>query len=209
MSRSLRKKLAIASAIGLTSLAAVAIWIQTRPATPTGSISSSGGISLDLPAATDGAYYLQNDPQWGADKIGGSGEPMASVGCTICAVAMAAEQLGYPITPQQLNASLIENNGFTERGWLIWSAVGKVTNGKIQVTVPRGLTHAELDSALQNGKVPVVRYTMPSGYPHWVPIVGKSGKEYLVKDPLDAELKISKLSDKADLIHSVRYVIQD
>ena len=130
------------------------------------------------PVLRESVYFLQADPRWGNDVVGGSGESLSAVGCTICAVAMAAGSLGYDVTPGELNARLVRADGYTSRGWLIWSKVS----------------------------IPVVRFFLPGGIPHWVAIVGKSGKEYLVKDPLDSTKQIVTLSRKTKTIVSVRYV---
>jgi len=119
---------------------------------------------------------------------------------------MASSQLGYDITPKELNANLIQASGYTERGWLIWSTVSTATQGEISVRVPSTLTHLEIDQALESGSIPVVKFYLLPGVTHWVPIVGKDGTEYLIKDPLDAEKRVVPLSEKAATIASVRYV---
>jgi hypothetical protein len=197
--------LAIPVIVGLTTVAVIGLWLWSRRLPPE-PIPSSGGVALDLPAPDGTAYFLQGDLRWAEDSIGGSGEPLSAVGCTVCAVAMAASQLGYDITPKELNAKLVQSAGYTERGWLIWSAVGSATHDKVHVRVPSGLTHAEIDQSLQSGSIPIVKFYLSGGIPHWVPIVGKAGTEYLIKDPLDEKKQVVALSKKATAVVSVRYV---
>ena len=181
-------------------------WYHHHASAAVTAIASSGGARLELPAREEIPHYLQSDPRWGSDAIGGSGESLSAVGCTITSVAMAAEALGYTINPGELNTRLTEEGGYTSRGWLIWSKVSAATEGKITVRVPSRLTHAQIDQALQNGDIPVVKFFLLWGVSHWVPILGKSGEAYLIRDPLDTSQKIVPLSTKTNTIFSVRYV---
>lgn len=169
-------------------------------------IASSGGVDLELPVAPGGAYFLQWDARWAADTVGGSDEPLSRVGCTVCSVAMAASDLGYDIDPKELNARLVREGGYTDRGWLIWGKVTEATEGRIGVEVCDSPTHEGMDACLQAGNIPVVKFFLGGGVPHWVAVVGKSGQDYLVKDPAVAAKKVVKLSDRTKAIVSVRYV---
>ncbi len=81
-----------------------------------------------------------------------------------------------------------------------------MTEGKIAVRAPPRLTHTDIDEALRSGGFPVIKFFLPGGIPHWVAIVGKSGREYLIKDPLDSKQRIARLSEKTGTIISARYV---
>lgn len=169
-------------------------------------IPSAGGAALDLPPSPGAAYFLQYDSRWGSDAIGGSGESLSAVGCAVCAVAMACSQLGFDVTPGELNAQLVQASGYTDQGLLIWDCVETATEGHVRIRVARRPSHVDLDKALQAGHVPVVKFYLAGGAPHWVPVVGKTGTEYLVKDSLDAQQRTAPLSEKTATIHSVRYV---
>jgi hypothetical protein len=187
-------------------LAATAVWwVYLRPG-GSGPTASSGGVELEIPSTSGGAYYLQGDPRWANDSIGGSGESLGAVGCTICSVATAASDLGYAIDPKELNARLIRQGGYTDRGWLIWGKISAATEGAIFVEVCDSPSREGIDACLQSGGIPIVKIFLPGGAPHWVAVVGKSGREYMVKDPLSAGKKVRKLSDIAKTIVSVRYV---
>ncbi len=95
--------------------------------------------------------YLQADPRWGNHTIGGSGETMASVGCTICALSMALGQHGIYLPPDELNRQLKAKGGFTKRGWLIWAAVSEVTEGRAVVEIPFRADHSRIEAALAAG----------------------------------------------------------
>jgi hypothetical protein len=202
----LNKRLTFLVVIGLIVLAVVGIWhFSGKPETVT-PIPSSGGALIDITPQDNGAYFLQNDSRWANDPLGGSGESFSSVGCTICSIAMAASCLGYEITPKVLNSRLTQNNGYTSRGWVIWAKITDATQGRISVRVPSRLTHSDIDQALQAGSIPVVKFFLPGGIPHWVAVVAKNGKEYLIKDPLLSSKKVIKLSGRTRFIAAVRYV---
>ncbi len=198
--------MAVVAVVSLLILVGSGIWFRFRRAPDIPPMASTGGVDLDISPSSDETHYLQADPRWASDAIGGSGERLSAVGCTICSVAMGAKHLGYDITPQQLNSKLIGTGGYTDRGWVIWSKILDATDGRIAVRVPSRMTHADLDDAIRSGAVPVVKFYLPGHIPHWVAIVGKSGKEYLVRDPLDSAKRVSLLSDKTEKIVSVRYV---
>jgi hypothetical protein len=193
-------------AVSLMAVAGAVVFLHSRRMQDIIPINSSGGSIIDIPASEEGVFYLQGDPRWATDTVGGSKETLSAVGCTICSVAMAAEILGYNVTPKELNAALIEKGGYTGRGWLIWSKVKQATNGKIIVEVPSRLLHSDIEKELLSGSIPVVKFYLSAGIPHWVTIVGKSRGEYLVRDPLNKALKVKVLSDMAEQIVSVRYV---
>jgi hypothetical protein len=205
------KKIKISIFSGMLVLVTVcaivlAKWFYSHYISSVTPIASAGGAALELPVDINGVYFLQTDPLWGNDAIGGSGELLSSVGCTISAVAMAAGSLGYDINPGELNKKLIRKDGYTKRGWLIWSKVKEVTEGKISVRVPSGLSYIEMDQALLEGSIPIVKYYLPNGMPHWIAVVGKTGREYLIKDSLDSSKQIRVLSEITKKIVSVRYV---
>ena len=119
---------------------------------------------------------------------------------------MAASDLGYAISPKELNTRLVRAGGYMARGWLIWGKVAEATEGRIGVEVCSVPTHEGMDRCLQAGNIPVVKFFLPSGAPHWGAVVGKSGQDYLVKDPLVAAKNVVKLSERTKTIVSLRYV---
>ena len=167
------------------------------------SVASIGGESFNLRLNTP-AYFGQRDPRWGQMKIGGSGETIAAVGCTLCSLSMGICSLGGETDPGRLNEKLIANSGYTDRGWLIWGAVEKSEPG-MAVTVYGKPSHAAIDKALRAGEVPLVKFWIGMGVPHWVAVVGKEGTEYLVLDPLEGD-KAIRLSSRTDSIESLRVV---
>ena len=178
-------------------------WRSTH-SVPAQVISASGGKSMIVRLPTP-EHYLQTDPRWAAETIGGSGESIRSVGCTICSAATALTAIGPVITPQELNDQLKNNDGYTADGWLIWNAITK-SNSAVSVDVVSQPSHKILDSSLEDEAFPLVKFWLPGGIPHWVVLVGKEGSDYLALDPFfgDGEKKLSELTDQIDSVRVIR-----
>ncbi len=159
-----------------------------------------------LPRPATGPFHLQTDPRWANERLGGSGEPLRQVGCTLCCLSMALSHLGMPLDPAQLNRRLKEVDGFTRRGWVKWDAIRQISEGRIHVVIPRDPTHREIDTALAEGHPVLVKVIVPSGFQHWVLLVGRDGGEYLMKDPLGDGRTLRPLSSIDSDILAVRVV---
>ena len=200
-------KVAIMSIIGVMVVAGSGTYFLYKQHSKTyPPIDSTGGQEITIDRAEDKLYYLQNDPQWGNDRIGGSDETMGRVGCTVCCVAMSLTNHGYSIDPKRLNEDLKKNKGYTKQGWLIWGKVSDITDGKFGVRIPGKPSHKIIDDQLKNGNDVLAKILINKVIPHWVLIVDKDGLEYLAKDPLNGEKKIIKLSKYKSPIYSIRYI---
>jgi hypothetical protein len=167
------------------------------------SIAVRGGKDLHVLLAKPEPHYLQHDPRWAGDTLGATRETLGAVGCLVCSLAMGSQALGAPVDPGELNRRLGASQGYTPEARVIWAKVPGATGGAVEVTVHALPEHAVLDAALEGGELAVVRFTLPSGAPHWVVVVGKDGDEYLVKDPLIEE-PILKLTSRTSSIQAVR-----
>ena len=167
-------------------------------------IPSRGGESFQHFANLETPFYLQRDPRWKDQTIGGSGESLGKVGCAVASLAMALHRYGVEMTPAQLNESLKTHNGYTLRGWLKWGAVATISEGKVAVELPPKPTHADLDSALKQRRPVLVKILIRHVVPHWVLIVGKEDQEYLMRDPLGDGKSLTNLSLYGSDIYGVR-----
>lgn len=183
----------------------IAVWVIPK-VTDSAAISSIGGDSLSITNAPLPPYYLQNDPRWKDDKIGGSSEKIECVGCTLCCVSMSLSQQGYPINPKDLNTKLISTNGFTGRGWLKWKSVSDLFVNKITILIPRKPSHKVIDKALRSNRPVIAKIMLKGSIPHWVLIVGKLDNDYLIMNPLDWNRSLRTLSEKSDEIYSIRII---
>ncbi len=149
---------------------------------------------------------MQNDPKWGAEKIGGSAESLRAVGCAMCSVATAAQALGEKTDPSVFNRELIAAGGYTPQGWLVWSAVAKVFQDRVSITVVDELSHEAIDCALEAGQYPIAKFILPIGIAHWVVVVGKEGTDYLIHDPLVNKQEPILFSSRGSSIYAIRIV---
>lgn len=169
-------------------------------------IAVTGGRILSIRLPAEAAHFRQNDLRWGHEKLGLTTETIKAVGCAMCSVASAAQYLGETTDPSTLNRALIENEGYTEQGWLVWSAIAKIFNKRIEVNVLSSPSHEAMDQALEAGQYSVVKFFLPMGIPHWVIVVGKEGQDYLIYDPTQSKKEPVPLSEKTAAIYSLRIV---
>lgn len=150
--------------------------------------------------------YRQGDPAWASEKIGGSGERLAAVGCTVCCLSMALAVHDIALNPSELNRQLKAADGYTYRGWVKWAAVESVAKEKVRIDLPGNPTHNVVNGALAKGDPVLVKVRLASGIQHWVLLVGREGNEYLMKDPLGDGKGLAPLSQIGSDILAVRIV---
>jgi hypothetical protein len=196
-----RKRIVFALLLAVTVVAAPFGWRAARERL--NAIPARGGAVFTMaPLAT--AHYLQNDPAWKDDTIGGSGERLERVGCTVSSLAMAFDHYGVKTTPKELNVFLKTNEGYTLRGWLKWNAISTFAGGRVAMDYIGPATHARLDDALRRQQPVIVKVFISGVIPHWVLVVGKDGEEYLMRDPLDETKSVKRLSEYESKIYAMR-----
>ena len=119
---------------------------------------------------------------------------------------MALAEHGIQLDPGALNRELKKRGGYTRRGWLKWDAVRQVTGGKVRIRIPGSPHLSEIDAALQAGNPVIAKVLLASGIHHWVLVVRREGKEYLIKDPLGNGRHLSKLSQFESGVLAIRIV---
>lgn len=157
----------------------------------------------------DLSNFRQDERGWAYDPLGHTNQTLREFGCTVTSVANAITNYDQDfITPRILNQNLIKARGFTDRGWLKWSAISAATDGKYSARVFGSPSHANIDSCMANNEYPVVKIFLRGEVQHWVLIVGKRNGEYLIRDPLegDRDEKPILLSSRAKGVHSLRCI---
>ena len=154
-------------------------------------------------------HFLQRDERWASEPIGGSGKPLRAVGCTICCLSMALAQHGIELTPAELNRALKKMDAYTSKGWVRWAAIGQLTGGQLRAEILKRPTHRDIDAALTAGNPVLVKVAPPSMMQHWVLLVGRDARDFLMKDPLDETKTIKPLALLGSDILAVRVVKRD
>lgn len=200
------KTLVIRAVVGALGAAAVAAWWILPGRRSEVRLPALAEQGVPRKAFATEPIYLQTDARWASDGLGGGLEPLRYVGCTICALSMALAHHGIQMDPPTLNRTLAESDGFTRRGWVKWDALRRVTSEKINVLLPRHPTNRDIDTALAAGNPVLVKVLLPSGFQHWVLLVGRDGREYLMKDSLGDGRTLQPLSSLGSDILAVRVV---
>jgi len=198
---SVRKRALI---IGLAvALVAVGFWMSRNLPERTDAIPPRGGEFLVVTAMPT-ANYLQRDSRWADDTVGGTEESLARVGCTVCSLAMALDHCRVKVTPKELNDYLKKNDGYTERGWLKWDSVSKISKGKVTMGYIGNPSFQRIDAALNNNQPVIAKVFIDKTVPHWVLIVGKEKTEYLIRDPLGDGEMLRHLSHYGSDVYAIR-----
>ena len=198
-----RRRVFVLAGIALSGLAAGGVLLLRQRSAGGEPVASVGGRSLTISGIGIVPYYLQNDPRWATETIGGTGGTMTAAGCTVSCIAMGVSALGHPMDPRDVCAALKRTGGFTGSGQVIWSAVGRITDGAVRIELP-SLDYGVIDEELSEKRPVIAKIMLSETVPHWVLIVGKDGQEYLVMDPLNQEKSLVRLSGRSALIHAIR-----
>ena len=167
----------------------LALWLTACGGTPNVESASksralpnqSTGQALVL---RDSVIYSQKDPRWATDKLGSTSDTMGAEGCLVTATAMALTNLGFKTNPKDFNARLTATQSYTDRGWLIWDGIRRVTDGRAVATYYDEVSADSVHQCMQNGEYPMVQFFLPNGRSHWAMIVRHDQRGYHMRDPL-------------------------
>jgi len=191
--------------LGIAGLLAIlAVFFLRSRGWNSNAIACRGGEAFQQFPFIETPVYFQRDKAWEADRIGGTGETLGRVGCTVCCLAMGLAPFGIRKTPGELNEWLKKHEGYSPRGWLRWETVSKLTAGKVYVDFRAPLKHETIDAALKARRPVLAKVFINRVITHWVLVVGKEGTEYVVKDPLGDGRKPDLLSRYSSGVHAIR-----
>lgn len=170
--------------IALTAATAwVLDWTALRP------LHTSGGLYFPLPVEIPGPHFLQSDPEWAGEKLASTPESLSQSGCAVASAAMVLAARGLETDPSLLNTFLTRTpGGYTPEGWIYWEKAPEIDPASTAEFLPHyeaAPSHFLIDWNLLRGNPVIVRVRYESGITHFVPIVGKHGFEYLIRDPGD------------------------
>ena len=133
--------------------------------------------------------YGQAAPPWGPTQYDNTTNTMRQKGCAVTALAMSLTARSFGWDPGSLNTQMKTPpmTYFTSGGSVIWGSAAALGGG---VYLPIGST-AAVDAALCNGQAVIVGVSLDAaGVPgHFVTIIGKTGADYLMQDPVDGQQK--------------------
>lgn len=172
-----------------------------RPLSPSGGWYAFHRIELNVP------LFLQGDPVWGHDQLARSVHTLSQTGCAVCAVAMVMKSYGVDTDPRRLNDFLRDNGGFDENNDLLWEGAPKMAPQTFRHVYEDLPSYYLIDSNLRRGNPVIVRLLLPSGWTHFVVIMGKEGFDYLIRDPSSAGLRkgVYPLREIGRPIEALRY----
>jgi len=157
-------------------------------------------LVLDVP------LQRQDDPEWGDHRLGETRSTLAREGCAVAAASMVLAYHGVDVDPGRLNAFVRSIGGYTPEGWIHWEAAAEFPPAPLEKAYEDLPTYRQLDWNLLRGRPSIVRIRLPSGWTHFVVVVGKEGWDYLMRDPLAPEESApGRLADYGRPIEALRY----
>ena len=106
------------------------------------------------------------------------------------------------MNPKEINEQLTKIEGYTSRGWLVWSKLSTITNDQVKITFPT-LSHENIEKHLLAKEPVLAKVFIGRVIPHWILIVGEKDGEYLMLDPL-TKGEPMKLSSYGSYVYSIR-----
>ncbi|MBL4871706.1 MAG: hypothetical protein JKX72_12220 [Robiginitomaculum sp.] len=196
-------RLCLGGILGLFLISACSTSPPTQhPATKPFVKRPHGKVKLEL---ADHAQFLQNDPRWSRQTLGGSGQSLKSHGCLVTAAAMALTNLGFKTDPGDLTNRLKANGGFTKNGQLIWSGLERVTGGKAKTVFYRKKDAYTVRHCLAAGFYPLVKFELPTRT-HWAVVIKETTNGFYIRDPIVSMSTLIPLSTRAPGIDAVRCI---
>jgi hypothetical protein len=148
-----------------------------------GAIPSIGGRYFDRRVEIQVPAFAQDDPRWSDVRLGPSTDSLGDEGCAVTSAAMVVAFYGIKTDPRQLNAFLTRTGGFTGDGLIHWSRVASIAPAHLELAYNGGPSYKLIDSNLLAQNPVIVLIPLPDGGYHFVVIVGKEGRDYLIRDP--------------------------
>jgi hypothetical protein len=162
------------------------------------SISSVGGryfqhrVEIAVPA------FAQDDPRWGGLRLGVSADTLGDEGCAVTSGAMVAAFYGVKTDPNLLDEFLTRTGGLDKEGFIDWNAVPAIAPSRFKLSYKGTASYKLIDRSLLEGNPVIVVIPLFGNAYHFVVIVGKQGRDYLIRDPAAADrpYPLRQLTDK-------------
>lgn len=155
-----------------------------------GPVGASDGLPFFGKMVLPVPHFAQTDPRWGEKSLGGeSGETLAEAGCAVASAAMVLAYRGVDVDPDRLNIFLKAiPGGYTRQGWIEWYKAAEYDPRLTAQLLPHyeaAPSRFYLDWNLICGNPVIVRLKSRNRWRsnHFMVVVGKKGRDYLVQDP--------------------------
>ncbi|MBU3665349.1 MAG: hypothetical protein FGM15_05660 [Chthoniobacterales bacterium] len=176
--RWLRATIVVLFAAAVAAAAWVYAWTRTQSP-----LEPRGGLWFPRTVLNDVPHFAQDDPAWTGDKLAATPGTLGAEGCAVTSAAMVLASYGADTDPGRLNKFLQGNGGYTPEGWIYWEKAAEWPPVIARHAYEAEASHFLMDWNLLRGNPVIVRLRFPNGITHFVVVVGKSGSEYLVRDP--------------------------
>lgn len=175
-------------------------WCSKGPVPASGGIPFPGEREIPIP------QFFQGDPAWREDRLGETPGTLAGEGCAVASAAMVLGFYGIDVDPGRLNAFLTAHAGYEGTGWIRWESAAAFSPGVVEKAYEDLPSHALIDWNLIRGNPVIVRIRRSDGITHFVVIVGKRGRDYLIRDPSGAGGgRVYPLAELGVPIEALRY----
>lgn len=139
-------------------------------------VTAAGGGLTTFGTGSNGWYYTQRDPQWGARLLPGSSSSVLQAGCAVTSVAMVCRSYGQGVTP----GTMVSNSSYFINGDLwnwAFSCSGKTTDWFSP-------SQDAVRSYVNNGTPVILRLVAPSvSGLHFVVAWKWDGSDFIIHDP--------------------------
>lgn len=131
----------------------------------------------------------QNDELWKNEKLGNTKLTIGSHGCLLTSLTNIYNQkYRQDKTPDQFNRELIQNNGYTKDGLIIWDTAKKLLEcDRIDINY-KGVIDYDMYNYF------IVNY-LNFGYGHFTNLIEKSNNDFFVFDVYDNKNKLKKVNE--------------
>ncbi len=177
-----------------------------------GPVGASDGLPLSILLPV--SHFAQGNLQWGGEFLAGNPhETLARAGCAVTSAAMVLAYKGMDIDPARLNSFLTAlPGGYVGHSWIEWYKAAEYDPRLTASLLPHyedAPSRFYLDWNLLRGNPVIIRvasrHPSPHALTHFMVVVGKSGRDYIVQDPGTIRKEPYPLKNYGPQIDAIRF----